>query len=193
MWMRGCEKRTALVCVLALFAAAGCGLGADTDSGSSATKTKSTTAATTPGTSAAKKTADDMVAAVPQGKSPGPISVRFNITERPEVGEPVPIEVELVPSLKFERVLVNFSATDGLKLTGGASLPMVERPEPDVPISHTVTVVPQRDGIFTVVATVLSDSQSESVTRVFSIPVIAGQGIAPLAAATPANANNASP
>ena len=61
-------------------------------------------------------------------------------------------------------------------------MPQIEHPEPGAPISHTVTIVPQRDGIFFVSATVLADSPTNSVSHLFSIPVIAGAGIsAPVA------------
>jgi hypothetical protein len=38
-------------------------------------------------------------------------------------------------------------------------------------------VVPKRNGIFSVQATVLMDSQSESVSHTYAIPLIAGSGI----------------
>jgi len=64
----------------------------------------------------------------------------------------------------------------------GDKTPQIEHPQVGVAITHTVTIIPRRDGVFYVSAVVLADSATESVTRAFSIPVIAGTGVsAPIA------------
>jgi hypothetical protein len=120
----------------------------------------------------------DMVSAVSAGKTSTDIDLRFALRERPLVGEPVDIDVALVPGLELDQIYATFSASDGLEVTKGGRMPQIEHPEPHAPISHTVTIVPQRDGIFFVSATVLADSPTNSVSHLFSIPVIAGAGIA---------------
>jgi hypothetical protein len=119
----------------------------------------------------------DMVSAVGAGKASTDIDLRFALRERPLVGEPVDIDVALVPGRDLDQLYATFSASDGLEVTKGGRMPQIEHPEPGAPISHTVTIVPQRDGIFVVSATVLADSPTNSVSHLFSIPVIAGAGI----------------
>ena len=119
----------------------------------------------------------DMVSAVSSGKTPTDIELKFALRQRPTVGEPVDIDVAVVPVRELDQVYATFNATDGLEISSGGTMRQVEHPEPGVPIPHTVTIVAQRDGIFYVSATVLADSTTNSVTHSFSIPVIAGAGI----------------
>ena len=79
---------------------------------------------------------------------------------------------------ELDQVTATFNATDGLEVTKGGRMPQIQHPEVGAPISHTVTIVPRRDGIFFVSATVLADSPTDSTTHSFSIPIIAGAGIA---------------
>jgi hypothetical protein len=134
----------------------------------------------------------NMVSAVGTGKPYGDIELKFDLRARPVVGEPVDIDLALIPTQDLDRVSAEFQAVDGLEVTKGAKSPEVLRPAAGVPITHTLTVVPQRDGVFYVSAVVLADLASETVTRNFSIPLIAGAGnpvaAAPVAAAPGATA-----
>jgi hypothetical protein len=120
----------------------------------------------------------DMVSAVSSGKAPTEIDVKFALRERPAVGEPVDLDIAVVPARELDQVYATFNSADGLEITKGSKMPQIEHPETGAPISHTVTIIPRRDGIFFVSATVLADSPTASTTHSFSIPVIAGAGIA---------------
>ena len=133
----------------------------------------------------------DMVSAVSSGKAPTDVDLKFAVRERPAVGEPVDIDIALVPSHDLDQVYATFVATDGLEISKGGTMRHVEHPEPGAPITHSLTIIPQRDGIFFISATVLADSSANSVTHGFSIPVIAGTGIAASgAAAAPAKGSS---
>ena len=67
---------------------------------------------------------------------------------------------------------------EGLEMVNGRETEQFARPVVGTAITHTLTVLPKRDGIFNVQAVVLMDSDTESVSRKFSIPLIAGSGIA---------------
>jgi hypothetical protein len=134
---------------------------------------------------AVKKVADpaelalaNMVSAVASGKPSGDIELKFDLRERPVVGEPVDIDLAIITSQDLDRVYASFQPGEGLELTKGAKTPEIPHPAVGVPISHTLTVVPQREGVFYVSAVVLADSAAQSVTRSFSIPLIAGTGTA---------------
>src|ERR1700722_12933046 len=144
-------------------------------------KTEHEGGATAPGRHAAKAPQDpaalalaNMVSAVGStGKPYGDIELKFDLRARPVVGEPVDIDLALIQTQDLDRVSATFQAVDGLEVTKGGRSPEFSRPPAGVPISHTVTVIPQRDGVFYVSAVVLVDLASETVTRNFSIPLIA--------------------
>lgn len=121
---------------------------------------------------------DDMVAAVTIAKGDEllPVEVKFALRERPEVGKASELDLEMIPSAPLDRLITVFHAEDGLNVSAGAGPAQRDRPEPGVPIPHQLTIVPERDGIFYVTATVLEDAGSESIARTFTIPVIAGAG-----------------
>lgn len=118
----------------------------------------------------------EMVAAVGSDKGGLPIEVHFALRQRPEVGRPVELDIEVTPLGPIGRLVTSFHAEDGLAIEKGGSPEESDRPEPGVPLSRSLTIVAQRDGIFYVNATVLVDSGADSVARTFTIPVIAGEG-----------------
>jgi hypothetical protein len=172
---------TVFACLLAL---AGCG-----DSQPDATASKAAKSST------ARKTApgdSDMVAAFSATRQPGLVDLRFKLDKRPAVGAPVDIELAMVPTVELERLFARFQASEGLQIVSGAESEHFERPTKGSSVSHKLTVTAKTDGIFYITAIVLADSESESVARTFSIPVIAGQGLSELPAA-PAAASAAGP
>jgi len=129
---------------------------------------------------AAKKAAlpanANLVAAVAGDKSPVPVEVRFELHERPEIGKPVELDVQVTPTAPLGRLVTSFHAEDGLSIEQGGAASETDRPVPGTPLSRTLTIVAQHDGIFYVSATVLVDLGADSVARTFTIPVIAGSG-----------------
>lgn len=128
----------------------------------------------------------DMVTAFSATRGPGLVDLKFKLTKRPAVGEPVEIELALTPSVALERLFARFQAADGLQIVSGAETDQFERPAAGVPVKHKMTVTAKADGIFYVTAVVLADSDKESVARSYSFPLIAGQGLAEAPAAPPA-------
>jgi hypothetical protein len=129
----------------------------------------------------------DFVAAVAAGKA-GDLDLKFQIRSRPDVGQPVAIDVALTPRADYEKLQVMFRGGEGLEIRGGEVMEAADKPAVGIPLRHSVTVVPRADGIFALTAVVLADSSSGSVSRTFSIPVIAGQGL-PEASSRPGGQN----
>lgn len=119
----------------------------------------------------------DMVTAVSAGKSELPVDVKFSLRQRPELGQSIALDLQVIPSAPLDRLITSFHAEDGLALGDGAQPIVHDRPDPGVPIEHTLTLTARQDGIFYVNATVLADSGTESIARTFTIPVIAGAGV----------------
>ena len=160
---------------------AACGGGAPKDGGSgesgdagSAAKAASATAST------------NMVSAVSSGKPGAAVDLKFDLAKRPRVGEPLEVNVVVTARASdIDSLQVIFQSTDGIQVTGGASLPPQAKPTDGQTFAHTVTVVPQRDGVFYLSAVALIESGGDgasSIARTFAIPVIVGDGVAAAAA-----------
>jgi len=163
----------AIAAALAL-AVSGCGSSGEPGSGAAAANKGP------PGAKAAgHPQSDNMVAAVSATKGALPVEVKFELHERPQVGQPVDIDIALRPvAPSLERVQAIFHAGDGLDIVSGGETASIERPQEGVPIHHTIRILPKRDGIFVVSCVVSVDSANESLSRTFSIPLIAGEGLA---------------
>ncbi len=139
----------------------------------------------TPASGAARKAAlpksddADMVTAfsVRTAGQPGLVDLKFKLSKRPVVGEPVDIDLQLIPTVELERLFARFQVGDGLQILSGAESQHFEHPARGAPVGHRMTVTAKADGIFYVTAVVLADSDKESVARTFSFPLIAGQGL----------------
>jgi hypothetical protein len=121
----------------------------------------------------------DMVGALGDGK-PGAarVSVRFDLKARPQVAQPLDLNIVILPSAGLDRVYGKVEADDGLELVSGADIAPIERPAEDVPISHSIRLVPQREGLLTLRAVISADSGGQPASQTFSIPLIAGAGAA---------------
>ena len=130
---------------------------------------------------------DDMVAAVISNRAASPVQLRYDMSDRPEVGQAVTLNVALIPRAPADRVSVHFQGGDGLAILDGADTPPVEKAVEGTPIRHALRFLAKRDGIFTLDAVVSATSGGQVIERSFSIPVIAGKGLAelPRSEATP--------
>ncbi|HEX6506912.1 MAG TPA: hypothetical protein VF221_04700, partial [Chloroflexota bacterium] len=105
---------------------------------------------------------------------------------RPEVGQPMDLEIAVVPRAPVpDTISASFQVADGLEIVDGSQLDRVDKVVEGTPIRHVVKVIPKRDGIFAVTAAVSFVQANQEWTRTFSIPVIAGQGLPEQVAKTP--------
>lgn len=157
-------------------------------------------ASTTGGTNKTHKKAPaesgdpDMVTAFSNTRGQtGLVDLKFKLTKRPAVGEPVNIELELVPTVELEHLFARFQAADGLQIVSGAETRHFDHPARGVPVKHQMTVTAKDDGIYYVTAIVLADSDTESVARNYSFPLIAGEGLTAAPDTPPAASGVAAP
>jgi hypothetical protein len=136
------------------------------------------------------KPADNLVTALGIAKSTGvPVQVRFDLRERPEVGQPVDVDLVIVPkSAAVDRIVGKVEADEGLELLEGAQIAASERPAEGAEIHHPLKVRAKRDGIFTFSALLTVDAGGQTLTESFAMPLIAGTGMSdqPAKAAAPA-------
>jgi hypothetical protein len=126
----------------------------------------------------ASRSPSDMVAAVSAGKAGPPIGLKFELRQPPQAGQPVDVDIAVLPDAPtINRVYGKFQAGEGLEIVEGGLLEQVDKPAAGSVIRHVVRVTPKQDGIFTLGATVSVDLADDSITRVFSIPLIVGNGL----------------
>lgn len=135
----------------------------------------------------------DMVSAVTGSKSAAAVDLKFALLSRPEPGRPLEIDLAVIPLDAAATIRVIVQNTDGIEITRGQEMVVPAGAEAGVPVIHRLTVVPARDGIFSLSAVALVDTDKSSVTRTFAIPVIVGEGVTPAALAPDAAANASDP
>jgi hypothetical protein len=122
----------------------------------------------------------DMVGAVSAVASTTPVSLKFRVSNPPFVGQALRLELALVqaPGLDIESMLVSLQPGDGLQVESGHSVE-IQAPAVGATQRIDVTVRPQAPGLLNLGATVLVNAGGVSLTRNFSIPLIAAQAPQP--------------
>jgi hypothetical protein len=171
------SRRTVLLCTALVVtlgvSLAGCGSSSTQASAGASAKKKATHLAQA--RDPADRPPTDMVSAVGAGKSGPPVGLKFELRGLPQVGQPLDVDIAILPDAPtINRIFGKFQAGEGLELVEGGEIPQVEKPAPGSVIRHVVRVLPAKDGIFTLNATVSVDLSDDSLTRVFSIPVMVG-------------------
>jgi hypothetical protein len=153
-------------------------LGCGSQSSSDAAKSAAAKPATRKALNAADELSRNMVSAVAANKpSALPIQVKFELRERPDVGQPVELDLAIVPmSASVDRVSGKVEGEDGLEVIEGAQIAATDRPAEGTPIRQLVKVLPHQEGIFTVHALVTVDAGGQSSSEIYAIPLIAGGG-----------------
>ena len=117
----------------------------------------------------------DLVSAVGTASSPAPISVKFRIGKRPQLGVPLQIVVAIIPQpdAQIGHLHGAFLPDTGLNLQGDRAFDANDLRVGE-PIERQLTVVPEQPGVLNLNATFTLDLDSGSVSRSYAIPVIVG-------------------
>ena len=106
-----------------------------------------------------------------------PIQVKFELRDRPQVGQPVELDLAIVPmSASVDRVSGKVEGEEGVEVVEGAQIAPTDRPAEGTPIRQSVKVLPRQDGIFTVRVVVTVDAAGQTSSEAYAIPLIAGSG-----------------
>jgi hypothetical protein len=121
----------------------------------------------------------NLVTAVTTGKNGAALlQVRFELGARPEVGDPVDVDLVLVPAAdNIDRIVGTVQGDDGLEVVSGETIPPAEKPVFGTPIHQSLKVRAKRDGIFTLSALITIDSGGQSLAPIYTMPIIAGNGL----------------
>jgi hypothetical protein len=128
----------------------------------------------------------DMVGAVSGARTgAATVQLKFELLERPSVGEPLEMDLAILPAANIDRIYGRIEASDGLALAEGAQIAPTDRAIEGMPIRHSVKLKPGKDGIFTLTVVVSMETGGQTSTQAFSIPVIVGAGIPDVPAPAP--------
>lgn len=121
---------------------------------------------------------------VKPGNTPLPVQVKFALQSKPEVAQPLDVTIAIVPTASnLDRVFGKVEGEEGLEMAGSGELEAAERPLENTPIERTIKVLPQKEGIYTLTATVSVDMAGQISTQSYTFPVITGNGMPDLPSA----------
>jgi hypothetical protein len=178
--------------VLGMVVAVACGLlGAcrhSSDGSALLVKRHAGPAAGNAGANAADQGPTDLVSAVSlSGTGDGAVSLKFQLDQRPVAGQPAVIVLRLVANQPLEHLEARFHTDEGLDIPQGGVFDPEGHLDAGATVDHNLTVLPAREGVFTVMATVTAGSATEALSRSFVIPIVVGPAVpaADAAAAKP--------
>jgi hypothetical protein len=107
----------------------------------------------------------------------GLLQVKFELGARPMVGDPVDVDLVIVPQAdNIDRITGSIQADDGVEVVSGGEISTTEKLTFGTPIHHALQVRARRDGIFTLSAALNIESGGQTLAPVYSMPLIAGNG-----------------
>jgi hypothetical protein len=162
----------AVATILAAVLLAGCSQDSSAPVGTTtAPRVKKAPVAAKKGPSAEELTAG-MALAPALGKSSLPLDLKFELAERPKIGQVLEINLALVPQVSGGPVTVQLTDADGLDAAQGDSPFEIADIEAGEVYRHTLHLTPTTDGILLVNVTVAVKHDETSDNKGFSIPVI---------------------
>ena len=125
-----------------------------------------------PGLSAAEQTAG-MVQAAVVGKSQAPVELKFDLAQRPKVGQAVDLNLALIAQVSASPATIQVAAGDDVAIAAGGNQFEIPSEEAGEVYLHTLSVTPKAEGVVLVNVTVSLKHDELLDQRAFSIPIIA--------------------
>lgn len=114
----------------------------------------------------------DLVMAVAANKTRLPIEVRFRLADKPVVGQPLHIELVVTPLQQpIHNLRLRLQPGSALVLQGDRDLTS-DAVTPGVAIRHDIEVVPQSAGVLELETSAAFDTDSDSMSQTYSIPLV---------------------
>jgi hypothetical protein len=165
-----------------LLAMAGCGGGSP--SGTPVSAVRAASAMAKKGPSAQEQTAG-MVEAASTGKSGVPVEVKFDLMNRPAIGQPLELDIAVLPQVDASAATVQLTSMDGLDVAAGAGEFAFLTVEADQVYHRKLSVRPNAEGVLVLGLTVTLTRDEVVESREFGIPIIVDGGRAVAANTTP--------
>lgn len=120
-----------------------------------------------------------MVEAATQGKSQAPVTVKFELLQRPVQSQPLEIAIAVLPQSPAGPATVDVSASDGLQLAAGDNQFEFPSVEPGQVYRHTIKLTPNAEGVYLVTLSVSLKHDQMADSRIFSLPIIVASAPGP--------------
>ncbi len=116
-----------------------------------------------------------MVEAATVGHSSVPVGVKFDIPQKPVVGQPTEVILAVMPQIEADPATLVVTGSDSLVLApaGPIEMPAVE---PTQVYRHNVQLTPTAEGVQLLALSVSLKHDDVLETRTFSVPVIVAPG-----------------
>lgn len=124
------------------------------------------------GPSAAELTAG-MVEAAVQGKSQLPVLLKFDLAQKPTVGQTLDINLAVVPQIDAASAQILVTGGDGLSVAAGAAQLDLPALEAGQVYRQSVKVSPTAEGVLLLNLTLALKHDEITESQAFSIPLIA--------------------
>lgn len=114
-----------------------------------------------------------MATAVVTGKTSAPVDLKYDVLAKPNVGQPVEIELALLPRLAADTLEVEVTGIPGLTVVSGGA---VKFDAVTGGSRHVAKVIVQADaaGIYYVNVVARMSTKVQTEVRTFSVPVVVG-------------------
>jgi hypothetical protein len=129
-----------------------------------------------------------MSQAVGNGKPGAAVLIRYDFGSKPAVGTPTELRLAFIPQAGVDSMEIVVSGMDGVTLSGPLSASFAEV-VPSKPYNHTVTVLPDRAGVFYLSVVATTQIGNQNLSRTFAIPFAVGSPAAKQKAAPQTDAS----
>ena len=160
-------NRLAICLSIAGIALAACGSDPEPDAAAAAAKSANQSAG------APTDPMARMARAVGNGKPGAAVEIRYDFSGKPVIGTPIDLQILMVPQAGVDSMEVVVGAMDGVTLSGPVIANFAEV-EPSKPYSHTVSVLPDRGGVFYLSVVVTTQIGNSNLSRTYAIPLAVG-------------------
>jgi hypothetical protein len=128
-------------------------------------------AAPSPGPTARDQTAV-MVEAATVGKSQVPVSLKFEVLQRPVQGQSLEVAIALLPQIPAHPATIEVTGSETVQIGAGEHQIQFDEVEPEQVYRHSIKLTPTAEGVFLLTLNVSLKHDQMTDTRVFSVPII---------------------
>ena len=114
-----------------------------------------------------------MARAVGNGKPGAAVEIRYEFSGKPTIGSPSELQIAFIPHAGVDSMEIVINGMDGVTLSG-TQIANFADVEPQKPYIHTVSVLPDRNGVFYLSVVVTTQIGNQNLSRVFSVPFAVG-------------------
>jgi len=117
-----------------------------------------------------------MVEAVTIGKSTAPVTIKFDLPQRPSVGKRMEIVIAVLPQIVASSAMVQVAGSEGLQLAPNLAPIEIASLDPTQVYRLSVPVTPTADGVQLLGLNVSLKVDDSAESRTFSVPIIVSPG-----------------